>query len=474
MAAAQIEVISLNGELFLVRDGNLEPVSEGQVLEVVADQANLLVGEGGNAVVMVNGNEFELGANASLDIPIADDLEGEATEQSLADGSIDDLLQALEGDQDLLELVEEPAAGAEGGEGGDGHGFVRLLRISESIDELGLAAPDAAAADNGEVTTDFDGGADAGAAVLAEGVSAEDEGPVDTIAPAVPSITLNNDTGDSATDSLTNDGSYTVGNLEAGAIVEYSTDGGSSWSTEAPEAVEGENTIQVRQTDEAGNISEPGELSFTLDTQASATITIDAVAGDDVVNAAEAGQDVTITGTVGGDAKAGDTVTLSVNSNEYTGQVAENGSGELVYTIDVPGSDLRDDADSTIEASVTGTDAAGNAFTATTDTTGANADGDYEVDTDVATPTITLTNDTGDSDSDLITKDGSYTVGNLEAGATVEYSTDGGTTWVTDAPVAEEGANTIQVRQTDEAGNISEPGELSFTLDTQASATITI
>ena len=122
MATAQIEVISLNGELFLVRDGNLEPISEGQVLEVIADQANLLVGEGSNAVVMVNGDEFELGANASLDIPLGDEPAGDATEQSLADGSIDDLLQALESDQDLLELVEAPAAGAEGGEGGRGEG----------------------------------------------------------------------------------------------------------------------------------------------------------------------------------------------------------------------------------------------------------------------------------------------------------------------------------------------------------------
>ncbi len=157
MATAQIEVISLNGELFLVRDGNLEPVSEGQILEVLAESANLVVGEASEAVVMVNGNEFELGANASLEIPLSDELAGDSTEQSLAEQSVDDLLQALETDQDLLELVEEPAAGAEGGEGGDGHGFVRLLRISETINDIDPVAPAFTSASDPDIFSEFVG-----------------------------------------------------------------------------------------------------------------------------------------------------------------------------------------------------------------------------------------------------------------------------------------------------------------------------
>ncbi|WP_162626707.1 Ig-like domain-containing protein, partial [Acinetobacter sp. CFCC 10889] len=47
---------------------------------------------------------------------------------------------------------------------------------------------------------------------------------------------------------------------------------------------------------------------------------------------------------------------------------------------------------------------------------------------------------------------------------------DGGKTWSADKPVAQEGENSFSVRQTDKAGNVSNPTELTFTLDTQVSA----
>ncbi|WP_353764335.1 Ig-like domain-containing protein, partial [Shigella sp. FJ201403] len=122
---------------------------------------------------------------------------------------------------------------------------------------------------------------------------------------------------------------------------------------------EGANSITVKATDDAGNSDTSDALAVTIDTDAAATITIDDdIAGDDIVNAAEAAGDVTITGTVGGDAKEGDTVTLTVNGNstDYTGTVKADGT----YSINVPGSELVADADSTIVASVSGTDEAGN------------------------------------------------------------------------------------------------------------------
>ena len=69
------------------------------------------------------------------------------------------------------------------------------------------------------------------------------------------------------------------------------------------------------------------------------------------------------------------------------------------------------------------TDVAGNvgaasaAFSFTLDTT------------DPAAPGVALTSDTGTSNSDKITSDGSLTLSGVETGATVEYSTDGGTNW---------------------------------------------
>ncbi|MHB1144015.1 MAG: retention module-containing protein, partial [Thiobacillus sp.] len=92
------------------------------------------------------------------------------------------------------------------------------------------------------------------------------------------------------------------------------------------------------------------------------TLTLDAITADDIVNAAEASQTIAVTGTVGGDAKAGDTVTLTVNAKPFTGTVAT----DLTFSIDVPGSDLAADANRTIDASVTTTDAAGNSATAST------------------------------------------------------------------------------------------------------------
>ena len=78
-----------------------------------------------------------------------------------------------------------------------------------------------------------------------------------------------------------------------------------------------------------------------------------------MINAAEAGGTVTITGTVGGDVQDGDIVTLTINGNTYTGPVSGG-----TFSIDVAGSDLAADPDTTIEASVTTTDAAGNTATA--------------------------------------------------------------------------------------------------------------
>lgn len=52
----------------------------------------------------------------------------------------------------------------------------------------------------------------------------------------------------------TDTGSLRLGNLESGAVVTYSTDGGFTWS-EHFEATTGLNRVQVRQTDQAGNAS---------------------------------------------------------------------------------------------------------------------------------------------------------------------------------------------------------------------------
>src|SRR6185503_16476127 len=110
------------------------------------------------------------------------------------------------------------------------------------------------------------------------------------------------------------------------------------------------------------------------------TVTLtSSITADDEINAAEAGVNVAITGTVGGDAQNGDTVTLTVNGVNYTGTVSGG-----AFSINAPGAALVADADFTIQASVSTTDAAGNVGTGT-DTES------YTVDVTAPTPTIALT-----------------------------------------------------------------------------------
>ncbi|WP_157648755.1 Ig-like domain-containing protein, partial [Burkholderia ubonensis] len=89
------------------------------------------------------------------------------------------------------------------------------------------------------------------------------------ISAAAPGVALTTDSGSSASDHVTNVGTLNLSGVETGATIEYSTDGGHTWSTSFS-AVEGVNDIQVRQTDIAGNTSSATSFSFTLDTSAAA------------------------------------------------------------------------------------------------------------------------------------------------------------------------------------------------------------
>ena len=120
----------------------------------------------------------------------------------------------------------------------------------------------------------------------------------------------------------------------------------------------------ITSTDAAGNVGTATDTeTYTVDVTAPApTVTLTSnITADDVINAAEAGGNVAITGTVGGDAQNGDTVTLTVNGVE----LHRHGERAARSRINVPGAALVADADFTIQASVTSTDAAGNVGTGT-------------------------------------------------------------------------------------------------------------
>ncbi|MEH8203982.1 Ig-like domain-containing protein, partial [Aeromonas veronii] len=140
---------------------------------------------------------------------------------------------------------------------------------------------------------------------------------------------------------------------------------GNTFSINVPGGVLAANSsvnASVTATDENGNSATADtDRGYTVDTEAEATISLNFIAGDDILNAAEAAADVAVTGRVGGDAKPGDTVTLTIGSNTYIGEVQAGNT----FSINVPGGVLA--ANSSVNASVTATDENGNSATADTD-----------------------------------------------------------------------------------------------------------
>ncbi|WP_198388285.1 Ig-like domain-containing protein, partial [Burkholderia ubonensis] len=254
---------------------------------------------------------------------------------------------------------------------------------------------------------------------------------------AAPGVALTTDSGSSASDHITNVGTLNLSGVETGATVEYSTDGGHTWSTSFS-AVEGVNDVQVRQTDIAGNTSAATSFSFTLDTSAAApgvALTTD--------SGSSASDHITNVGTLNlSGVENGATVQYSVDNGAHwsTSFSAVEGVNDV---------------------QVRQTDIAGNTSSATSFS--------FTLDTSAAAPGVELAVDSGSSASDHITNVGTLNLSGVETGATVEYSIDGGHTWSASFS-ATEGVNDVQVRQTDIAGNTSSATSFSFTLDTSAAA----
>ncbi|MEP4881522.1 beta strand repeat-containing protein, partial [Maribacter dokdonensis] len=220
--------------------------------------------------------------------------------------------------------------------------------------------------------------------------------------------------GDTVT--LTVDGTDYTGTVDASG--NYSIDvPGSKLAADPDTTVDG----SVTTTDTAGNSATATDTQvYSVDTVAPAiTLNIDDITADNILNATEAAADVAVTGNVTGDFNNGDTVTLTVDGTDYTGIVDAAGD----YSIDVPGSKLAADPDTTVDGSVTTTDTAGNSATAS-DTQA------YSVDT--VAPTITLNIDDITADNILnatevaadVTVTGTVS-GDFNTGDTVTITVDG-------------------------------------------------
>ncbi|PHN97693.1 hypothetical protein CSC81_04590, partial [Tenacibaculum discolor] len=204
---------------------------------------------------------------------------------------------------------------------------------------------------------------------------------VDTTAPTL-SILINDITPDNiidATEAGTNipvtgsvGGDFNTGDMVTltinGNTYTGTVDASGNYSISVPGselAADPDTTVEasVTTTDTAGNTASATDTHlYNVDTTApTLSILIDDITPDNIIDATEAGTNIPVTGTVSGDFNTGDTVTLTINGNTYTGTVDASGN----YSINVPGSELAADPDTTVEASVTTIDTAGNTVSAT-------------------------------------------------------------------------------------------------------------
>ncbi|MDH2375386.1 Ig-like domain repeat protein [Cobetia sp. 3AK] len=309
---------------------------------------------------------------------------------------------------------------------------------------------------------------------------------VDTTPPVTPTISLTTDTNIDG-DNITSIGEVTVDGLEDTATWEYSIDGGNTWEIgigatfDLDQGIYNDDSVQVRQSDLAGNTSDIVALNVEVDVLApTTTVTIDAISED--------------TGTAGDFITSdndGLTITATLDAPLAEGETLQYSSDGATW-IDIP------------EGSVTGTavnyesgltesatvqfrvqDAAGN--------TGPAASQDVVIDATAPTTTVTIdaiSEDTG-AEGDFITSDNdgltitATLAAPLAADETLQYSTDG-TSWI-DIPEASvtgtavsydsgltESA-TVQLRVQDAAGNTGPAASQDVVIDATApTTTVTI
>ena len=251
-------------------------------------------------------------------------------------------------------------------------------------------------------------------------------------------VSLASDTGVSATDHITNNGNLMVTGVSSGAQVQYSLDG-VNWTNNF-KAVEGLNSVEVRQLDLAGNISAATAFSFTLDTIAP-TVAITSKGG--LTN--------NTSQVISGTTTANQSVTVW-DGAKVLGYATSGADGSWSLAVTLSGQ-------GTHAVSATATDSAGNVGTSSVVS--------YTLDTLAPAPLkVSLVSDTGASATDRITSNGALKAAGLATGAVMQYSFDG-VQWSTSfTPV--EGLNSVQVRQLDLAGNVSKASTFTFTLDTIA------
>lgn len=130
-------IVSITGDVSArAADGTIRVLTEGDTLYagevlITSDGSQVVLDYGNGELVSIAGPQDVLMSETQITASVPEPVESEIT-----DPSIDAILAALEGDGDLLDDLEAPAAGTEGAPDGGGGSFVRLMRISETVDPL--------------------------------------------------------------------------------------------------------------------------------------------------------------------------------------------------------------------------------------------------------------------------------------------------------------------------------------------------
>lgn len=276
--------------------------------------------------------------------------------------------------------------------------------------------------------------------------------------PAAPTASLNNDTGLQPADRITTDGTIKLTGLGTGATLETSLDGGTTWAA-APLGTggtvaltgltDGSYSVMVRQTVGGSTSASSNTLNFTIDTTAPSAPTALLATDSGTV-----GDRLTNNGALNVFAEQGarveyrlQNVTAGTAVSAWTVAAGSNGQ----YTVPTPAGTANGDS---YLVEVRQTDVAGNVSTTFQTVT-------YTLDNSAPqAPLVALLDNIG-TPTAPVSLTGTLNVTGLEAGAKVEYSTDNGSTW-TGTFSAIGGPNTVLVRQTDAAGNVSASSAFTF------------
>ncbi len=279
--------------------------------------------------------------------------------------------------------------------------------------------------------------------------------------------------------------SGTTSDVEAGQTItvifggkSYTTTvaAGGTWGLTIPAAdlatlPDGAANVQASVSNVAGN-SAQATHAYSVDATAP-SVTINTIATDDILNADEAGSALTISGT--STAEAGQTVTVTLNGVNYSGNVQANGS----WSVGVPAADVSNWPAGTLNITVSGANSVGTQTSIT-----------HPLTVDLTTVAVSINSITSDDVINAAEKGAALTLSGstsgVEAGQTVTITFGGKTytttvaangSWSTTVPAADmaalrDGDASAQVRVTNVNGN-SATATHEYSVDS-AAPTVTI